>query len=145
MENRIDELLEKPCYVIDFLPKRVSKTANGQFFDIEYYLLNSDWHNKIVSKFENIIFKLMCYYHVAVLINDWIDRPKPEVIDKVINKIMKSHHGTLNIIFPEENALLVFEWECLYLGIYNPPKNMIEIMEKLALSEGLFLWQSENF
>ena len=56
MENRMDELLEKPCYVIDFLPKRVSKTANGQFFDIEYYLLNSDWHNKIVSKFENIIF-----------------------------------------------------------------------------------------
>lgn len=142
--NRIDELLGKPCYVIDFLPQGVSKTANGQFFDIEYYFLNSDRHNKIVDKFENIIFKLMCYYHVSVLTNEWIDKPKPQVIDKEIRKIMKLHCGTLNIIFPEENVLLVFEWDCLNLSVYNPPKNMIEIMEKLALSEGLFLRKSEN-
>lgn len=144
MENGIDELLEKPCYVIDLLPQRVSKTADGQFSDIECYLLNSDWHNKIANKFEIIIFKLMCYYHVSILMNDWIDYPKPEVIDKAINEIMKSHYGTLNIVFPEENVLLVFEWDCLNLSIYNPPKSMIEIMEKLALTEGLFLWQSEN-
>jgi len=144
MVNKIDELLEKPCYVIDFLPKRVSKTAEGQFFDIEYYLLNSDRHNKIAEKFKSIIFKLMCYYHISILTDDWIDRPKPEVIDDAINKIMNYRSGTLNIIFPEENALLIFEWDCLNLSIYNPPKNMIEIMEKLASSEGLFFWQSED-
>lgn len=141
MENRIDKLLNKPCYVIDFLPERVSKTANGQFFDIEYYLLNSDRHNEIANKFENIILKLMCYYHVRILTDEWIDYPKAEVIDRAINKIMKSRHGTLNITFPEENTLLVFEWDCLNLSIYNPSKRMIEILEKLALSEGLFLWQ----
>lgn len=36
MENRIDELLNKPCYVIDFLPQKVFKTANEHFFDVEY-------------------------------------------------------------------------------------------------------------
>ncbi len=144
MVNKIDELLEKPCYVIDFLPKRVSKTDDGQFFDIEYYLLNSDRHNKIAEKFKNIIFKLMCYYHISILTNDWIDRPKPEVIDDAINKIMNCRSGTLNIIFPEENALLIFEWDCLNLSIYNPPENMIEIMEESASPEGLFLWQSED-
>jgi len=42
MENRIDEFLDKPCYVIDFLPKKVSETDKGHFFDVEYYLLNSE-------------------------------------------------------------------------------------------------------
>ena len=41
MFKKIDELLEKPCYVIDFLPQRVPKTNSGHFFDVEYYLLNS--------------------------------------------------------------------------------------------------------
>lgn len=40
MDNKIDALLNKPCYVIDFLPQKVSKTSNGHFFDVEYYLLN---------------------------------------------------------------------------------------------------------
>ena len=29
MFKKIDELLEKPLYVIDFLPQRVPKTSNG--------------------------------------------------------------------------------------------------------------------
>ena len=34
MDNKIDALLNKPCYVIDFLPQKVSKTSNGHFFDV---------------------------------------------------------------------------------------------------------------
>lgn len=144
MENRIDELLDKPCYVIDFLPQQVSKTANGHFFDVEYYLLNSEKRHEMKNKYVNIILKLMCYYRTSVLWNGWNDNPKPEDIDTAVRELMENHSGTLNILFPEENALLVFEWDCLNLSIYNPPKSMIEIMDKIALSEGLFLWQSEN-
>lgn len=42
--NKVDELLEKSCYVIDFLPKQVKPDTGGQYFDIEYYLLNSEKH-----------------------------------------------------------------------------------------------------
>ena len=38
--EHVDRLLEEPCYVVDFLPKRVSKETNGQFFEVENYLLN---------------------------------------------------------------------------------------------------------
>lgn len=44
MNSRIEELLEKPFYVIDFLPEQVKPDARGQFFDVECYLLNSDKH-----------------------------------------------------------------------------------------------------
>ena len=44
MKN-IDSLLEKQCYVVDFLPKQVAKDAKGQFFEVENYLLNHhEWY-----------------------------------------------------------------------------------------------------
>lgn len=47
MENgmkKIDALLEKPCYIIDFLPEQVEPDNGGQFFEVEYFLLGSDKH-----------------------------------------------------------------------------------------------------
>lgn len=29
--SKIEELLEKPCYVIDFLPEQVKPSSRGQF------------------------------------------------------------------------------------------------------------------
>jgi len=31
----INRLLEKPCYIIDFLPRQVPKDCGGQFFKVE--------------------------------------------------------------------------------------------------------------
>lgn len=58
MENsfrKIDELLEKPCYVIDFLPQRVPEISYGHFFDVEYYLLNNENRHEMKNKYVNII------------------------------------------------------------------------------------------
>lgn len=60
--EKIDELLEKPRFIIDYLPQKVSTTSNGQFFEVEHYLLNGDKHHGISDKFLNVILKLMCYY-----------------------------------------------------------------------------------
>ena len=35
--NKIDELMNKTCYVIDILPKRVEKENGGQYFAVEDY------------------------------------------------------------------------------------------------------------
>ena len=123
--EKIDELLERSCFIIDYLPQKVSKTSSGQFFEVEHQLLNGDKHHGISDKFLNVILKLMCYYHVSVWQDNSIDRPKP-------------HSGTLNVLFPEDNALLVFDWDCLNLSVYHPTENMKTLMEKVALSEGLF-------
>lgn len=93
--------------------------------------------------FVNIILKLMCYYHVAILWGGFIDRPKPEMIEQAVTEIMDDHSGTLNVLFPEENALLVFDWDCLNLSIFNPTENMKTLMGEIALSEGLF-WRGSG-
>ena len=142
--KKIDELLEKQSYVIDILPMRVPEETNGQYFEVEHYFLNSHKYCEIKDKFVNIILKLMCYYHISILWDRWIDKPNPKIIDHVINEIMRNHSGTLYILFPDENSLLVFEWDCLNLSVYNPNDNMKILMGKLALAEGLFFWKSEN-
>ena len=134
----IDDLLGKECYIIDFLPQTVPADTAGHFFDVEYYLLNSERHLAIKDKFAGVILKIMCYYQTCVLWNGWIEKPNPKVIDNAISEIMKNHSGTLNIIFSDVNTLLVFDWDCLNLSIYNPPKEAQRLFEQIAFSEGLF-------
>ena len=136
--EKIDALLKKPCYIMDFLPERVAPDSGGQFFDVEYYLLNSDKHIGLKDRFVAVILKLMCYYHVTILWNGWVDRPSPEMIEEAVCEIMENHSGTLNVLFVAEDALLVFDWASLNLSVYNPSEKVQSMMEKTAFSEGLF-------
>ena len=141
--KKADALLNKECYIIDFLPKTVPGDSKGQFFDVEYYLLNSEKHIMIKDKFVNVILKMMCYCNVVVLWNGWMERPKPKVIEEAISEIMENHSGSLNCLFTDENTLLVFDWDCLNLSVYNPSKEMQHMFEQIAGSEGLF-WRVSN-
>lgn len=142
--EKIDTLLEKPCYIMDFLPEQVKPDNGGQFFDVEYYMLNSDKYIGLKDRFVAVILKLMCYYHVAILWSGWVDRPSPKMIEEAVREIMENHSGTLNVLLVEEDALLVFDWDCLNLSVYNPPKEVQLIMEKIAFSEGLFWRKAAN-
>lgn len=137
----VNTLLNKECYIMDVLPETVAYDSKGQFFDVEYYLLNSSKHTIIKDKFVGVILKAMCYFNTSVLWNGWIERPDPRIIDEAISVIMENHSGTLNCIFTDINTLLVFDWDCLHVSVYNPPAHTQHIFEQIAWSEGLF-WKT---
>ncbi len=142
----IERLLERECYVIDYLPERVPEESNGQFFDVEYYILNGKKRAYLKDKFVNVILKLMCYYHISILPEEtWIESPDPEMIENVIAESVENHSGTLNCWFKDEDMLLVFDSDCLCLATYNVPSKYHKIFEKIAWSEGLFWWKSEQY
>ena len=141
--NRIDNLLEKSCYIMGFLPEQVNEKTGGQFFDVENFLINSDRYTVFMEKFESIILKLMCYYHTSIYWNTWVDYPQPEKVAEITSEMSEHHSGILNVLFPQENTLLVFEWGDLNLSVYNPSEQVQAIMKKLASSEGLFWRKSE--
>ena len=108
MDALVEELLTKDVYIVDYLPRTVPQNSGGQYFDVEYYLLNSPRHTALKDKFSSVIFKLMCYYRVCILWDGgWVDQPNPELIDHIIAEIMDCHSGTLTCLFPDELALLV--------------------------------------
>lgn len=139
-----DALYEKPCYIMDVLPKQVPKDSTGQFFDVEYYLLNSTRRQGHQDKMVGVILKLMCYYETSILWDGWHDRPAPELVEQAVHTIMENHSGTLEVLFPAQEVLLVFDWDCLNLSVYNPDLEMQEMMSRIAMSEGLFWWKSPS-
>lgn len=142
--EKIEKLLDKSCFVIDFLPKQVPRDSHGQFFKIENYMLNNYEQFGLSNRFIRVILKLMCYYHVTIRWGGEIDQPAPEKITEIVNEIMYNHSGTLNVLFPENNALLVFEWDCMNLSIYNPDDEMQTLMRDIKMSEGLFWREATN-
>ncbi len=140
-DSVLNDLLEKQYYVIDFLPRQVPKDVDGQFFKIENYLLNNYERYGLRDRFIRTLLKLMCYYRVIVHWNEWIEQPAPERIAEIVDTIMENHSGYMNMLFPDKNTLLVLEWDCLHLTLYNPDAELIELAEQLARSEGLFCWK----
>lgn len=134
----INRLLEKPCYIIDFLPRQVPKDCGGQFFKVETYLLNNYERYDLRDNYIRIILKLMCYYRVSAHWGEWIEQPAPEQIAEIIDTIMHNHSGWMDLLFPDKDALLQFEWDCMSLSIYNPDEEMRGLLEQIAWSEGMF-------
>lgn len=136
----LDRLLEKPCYIMDVLPRQVERDAEGSFFDVEDYLLNGGRRFGFRDRFVAVILKLMCYYRAAVLWDGWVDRPSPAVIDEAVSAMEEHGAGTLRVLFAEEDALLIFDWDCLHLTVYNPSEEFGSLAERIAWSEGV-LWR----
>lgn len=76
MDALVEELLTKDVYIVDYLPRTVPKNSGGQYFDVEYHLLNSPHYTALKDKFSSVIFKLMCYYRVCIPWDGgWVDQP----------------------------------------------------------------------
>ena len=137
----VENLLQQDCWVIDYLPRQVPADAPGQFFKVETYLLNHYEEYGLRARFTAVVLKLMCYHRVSVHWGQWVDAPSPDLVTEAIKTILDNHSGWLNILLPEEKALLVFEWDCLNLALYRPSPELLELIEEIARSEGLFLWK----
>ena len=57
MKNNVDELLQKPYWVIDILPEQVPRESKGQFFEIESYFLEKNYLTSIKQKHINMLLK----------------------------------------------------------------------------------------
>lgn len=139
----VTELLEKDCWVIDYLPRQVPANSPGQFFNVENYLLNHYEEFDLRKRFTAVVLKLLCYHKLTVHWGQWVEDPSPALLAEAIQTILENHSGWLNMLLPEEQALLVFEWDCLNLALYDPSPELLGLMEEIARSEGLFLWKSD--
>ncbi len=72
----IEELLEKPYWIIDILPKQVPKDSPGQYFAVEDFFLKEEL-SEIKKKHINVVLKLNCYMDITI---DDDMNPSPEQI-----------------------------------------------------------------
>lgn len=139
----IDRLLEKSCYVIDFIPTQVPKELQGQFFEVEKYLLNHVARYGLLERYINIILKLMCYHQVSVFRDgEWKKQPSVDAVVEFVEETIQNPSDVLNILFSEKDALLVVDGDCLHMTIYNPDEEMCILLKDIVASEGMFFRKS---
>lgn len=127
----IEELLEKPYWIIDILPKQVPRLSPGQYGIVEqYYLSDSSLRQKQFS----ILLKLNCYYDIALQSETrQIRNPEPEHLKAIVR--------TEYLIILVGEALIILDPTDTYLTVYNADHDLLELIRQLAIAEGLFVWQ----
>ena len=141
----IEEFLDKPYWVIDILPKQVPADGRGQYFRIEKYFLEHPQIDNIYRKFTNILLKLNCYEDIDVSYDgeDWITNPTPYELEATLLKCIADKQ-MLYIILKPADVLITVSGDDTYMTVYNPTEESKELIDSLAVSEGLFMWKLNN-
>ena len=135
----IENLLSKPYWLIDVLPKQVPAESAGQYFKVERYFLS--WLDEIGRKFARVLIRLNCYYDLQVGTDGetWILNESPEVLARRFEESAASH-TPLSILIGSDDALITFSGDDHYMTLYNLDEELLELVRQCAQAEGLFVW-----
>ena len=139
----IEELFEKPCWVIDFLPRRVPAEGGGQFFRVERLWLREPRLSALRRRFADILLKLNCYEEMDVGAPEeerFTRNPEPEALADWAGQ----NRRDLCVLLPGRNALITLNRDDTHMTVYNPPPDLLSLIGQLAAAEGLFVWQAEG-
>ena len=120
--DRIEELLNKPYWIVDILPKQVPKDSPGQYFTIEDYFLKGQLA-EIKQKHINVILKLNCYLDLSL---DGELNPSP---DRTAAIMMEKY---VYIMISE--SMILSEPDDTHLTIFNPDESLLELVRPIALT-----------
>ena len=125
----IEELLEKPYWIIDILPKQVPKDSLGQYFAIEDFFLKEQL-TEIKKKHIDVILKLNCYVDISI---DGEKNPAPERI----RDIMMERYVYIML----GDSMILSEPDDTHMTVFNPDKELMNLIREISSSEGLFVWE----
>ena len=132
MKRNIEELLEKPYWILDVLPEQVKRDSPGQFFAVERYFLEPSRLAAVKESHARTILKLNCYRSLS-LDEEGETNPPPEEIAEAVR--------TRHVCLLTEDALIVSDPDELYLTVYDPDEPLLGLLRALAAGEGLYLWK----
>ena len=145
--NKIEQLFEKDCYIVDILPERVDEAFSDSYQKIEEYYLEDKQIHKIYDSFFEILFRLNCYFEMKMSTDgeDWIEccdhlKLKELLYNCVNNDIRK----TLMIYIEKEESLICLNGDFTYMSVFAPSERLLGIIRKLAENNGLFVFKGIN-
>ncbi len=144
-ETLIEELLEKPWWIMDILPAQVPAGSSGQYSAVEQYYIHPERIAAIYRKYVQILLKLNCYHDLDVSYDGgetWQKNPDPEqFVDKVTHL---SGTDYLRVLIRSREVMMDIDAGDTWMTIYDPDPEILELLQKLAGAEGLFVWRPEQ-
>lgn len=145
LSEKAENLLNKPYFIIDILPRKVEEKSKGQYFEIEEYFL-ANHSEKVFRNFAELLLKVNCYYDFDVCYyefesennksDQWILNPPPKDIYSKISSCEKEKRY-INIII-DNNTMIAINGDFLHLTIYNPNKELQSLIVELCKGYGLY-------
>ncbi len=143
MNELVEQLLKEECYVIDFLPKKVSEEYIERFLEVEEYFLRGNEWERIKKSFIRILLKLQCYYFFKFYNEKWYEELSVNELADMLKHVLSSSNGYANMLSIENKLLICIEGSTLNLSIYNATSDMLVLLSELATAERLFIRKSE--
>lgn len=140
-DQRVEELLEMEYWLLDVLPEQVPAEKGDAWFAVEEQL-QSGHRNEFTDRFVRVLLRMLCYWKADAWCGEWYEG-SPERVEALVRRLMEAQARTLDLYFPEEDALLLLNGDDLYMTVYHPSADMLSKMEALASSEGLFWRQNK--
>ncbi len=145
----LDSYFEKEYWVVDILPEKVPEGSPGQYAAVEQYYLETSRIEELRGRYAEILIRLNAYYDEYYRVEHeffpeeagWIRNPEPEKLKERIVGMKKPER--ICALFRAVDTLVVLNGDDTYMTVYNPSKGFMEKLQKLALAEGLFVWQPE--
>lgn len=135
----IEDLLSKPYWIVDILPKQVPANAGGQYFKIEKYFLSSPRVDTIYRKFANMLLKLNCYVDIIVFLIDdesWVENPAPEDMERMVLK-----RRPLFVVLKQSMAMLSITGDDHNMTLYGADEETLQLISSIVSAEGLSVWK----
>lgn len=129
--DRIEALLNEPCWIIDILPARVPADSPGQYFRVEEYFLK-ERREAIKEKHIALILKLNCYRDLEL---EGETDPAPARLAEILR--------TRPAALLTGDALILSEPDDTYLTLYHPDAPLLALVKALAAGEGLYVWPGQ--
>lgn len=138
--ERVEELLERPYWVVDLLPRQVPADAPGQFFAVERWLLDGSRGEGLRQRFADVLLGLNCYYDLLFIRDDETEgafNPSPR---KLVRWVLRDC-GMVNVLVEGEGALVTVPSQSTCMTVYGASDELLGLVRQLAGSAGLFVWQ----
>ena len=145
-QETIEEMLEKPYWIVDILPERVPADSPGRYFDIEQYYLDEPRVTELRRKQLGVILKLYCYYSFTFSFDvgmHWVKNPAPAEIERRL--LQNGLAGSIHIMIDGGKTMVVLNLDDTYMTVYDPTEKVLELLQKLTSAEGLFIWNPQQF
>ena len=132
---------DKPYCIIDILPERVPSDSPGRYFEVERYFRSH--LDEIIRKFASFLNKLNCYCELEVSLDcdTFSGDFAPEDLERFLLETNASPYP-LYIRVNHTDALFAYAGDEHYLTLYEPDRELIRLVSKLATSDGLFVWST---
>ncbi len=135
----IEELLSKPYWIVDILPKQVPANSGGQYFTIEKYFLKSPHVDAIYRKFAGVLLKLNCYVDLAVFkVEDesWVENPAPDNLERLVLE-----RKPLFVVLKQSQTMLSITGDDHNMTLYGADEETLQLISSIASAEGLSVWK----